>query len=111
MTTTRPRPTWAPPRFAGPPRTALISPMLRNILESLCEGKNNELIAADWGIGLNTVKTHVTTLLKATGARDRLHLATLMHSGELVVEVGHRGWARNDQAATVGSAAAYCPAS
>lgn len=103
---------WEPPRSTGEPRIAEITPMQRNVFESLCEGKSNAQIGVDWGISLDTTKSHVRDLLKATGARDRLHLVSMAYRRELVVEVvRNRGWAQRDQPATLGDVGTYAPAS
>lgn len=78
---------WAPPRFTGQPRTAVITPMLANILESLSEGKSNKAIGFDWGISEDTVKTHMRRLYARTGARDRCHLLSMLLNGALTVQI------------------------
>lgn len=75
-------PRWFPERFTGTPRLVELSPMLVNILESLCEGgKTNRQIGADWFITEDTVKTHLKRLFAKMGARDRVHAVTLVFSG------------------------------
>ena len=78
---------WKPPAAAVEPRIVALSPMLRNILESVCEAKSNDEIKDDWGIALDTVKTHMRRLLKALGARDRVHAIALVYSGAVEVRV------------------------
>lgn len=109
----------APFRPAGPAttRTAVVSPMLANVLESLCEGKSNKEIGTDWGICEDTVKTHLRRLFPKLGARDRLHAVILVLSGAVDVRIKpqHGRWAATEQAAgsvdaaTLGPAAPYPP--
>lgn len=71
-------PRWSPPQLRDTPRLVALSPMLVNVLDSLCEGKGNRAIAADWGISEDTVKTHIKRLLAKIGARDRTHIVALV---------------------------------
>lgn len=82
---------YRPPRLVrGLPRVAFLTPMQVNVLDSICEGKSNRMIAKDWGVSEDTIKTHVKGILGRMRARDRLHAACLVYSGEVVVYDGHR---------------------
>lgn len=63
-----------------------LTTMQHNVLGSLCEGKNTAQIGADWGITRNTVKVHLRELFARTGARDRVQLVALVHSGAIRCE-------------------------
>lgn len=78
---------WRPEPPAGESRIVALTPMLRNILESLCEGKSNKQIMGDWGIAEDTVKTHMRRLFAVLGARDRVHAVVLVFSGAVDVRV------------------------
>lgn len=78
---------WRPEPPAGDTKMVALSPMLRNVLESLCEGKSNKQIMADWGIAEDTVKTHMRRLFQALGANDRLHAVALVWSGTVDVRL------------------------
>lgn len=78
---------WRPPTAAGDPCIVELSPMLGNVLISLCEGKGNRAIAADWGIAEDTVKTHIKRLFRVLGAHDRLHAVVLVFTGAVDVRV------------------------
>lgn len=79
---------WKPPTFRGVARTVRLSPMRADTLECLCRGMANKDIADALLICENTVKTHVKDLIKALGARDRLHAAVLALTGQVRIEVG-----------------------
>lgn len=81
MTETEELPRWYPPVAKDTPREVALSPMQCNILGSLCEGKSNLRIAQDWGIEIDTVKTHLKRLYELLGALDRVHAVTLVISG------------------------------
>jgi DNA-binding NarL/FixJ family response regulator len=76
---------WRPAPALGAPRVVELSPMLVNVLDSLCEGKSNKQVKDDWGISEDTVKTHIKRLLRALDARDRLHAAVLVWSGAVEI--------------------------
>jgi len=78
---------WEPELFRGRPLQVLLTRMERNVLESLCEGKSNRMIAADWGLSEDTIKSHVKNLMAKLGARDRTHAVSLVWSGVCVVKV------------------------
>jgi DNA-binding NarL/FixJ family response regulator len=54
------------------------------ILERIAEGSTNGEIAAELGIGIDTVKTHVARILDKLSARDRTHaVSRALRSGLL----------------------------
>ena len=78
---------WEPALFRGIPLQVVLTRMERNVLESLCEGKSNRQIGADWGIAEDTVKSHVRNMMAKIGAQDRTHAASLVWSGAVAVKV------------------------
>lgn len=80
-------PRWRPPVPATGARTVELAPMLLNVLDSLCEGKDNAAIAADWGITADTVKTHLKRLFRALQADDRAHAVALATTGAVDVRI------------------------
>lgn len=78
-------PDFVPPKFGGQPRIVYLTPMQINVLESLCDGKTNRLIARDWGVAEDTIKSHVKDVYRKMKARDRLHAACLVYSGQVAV--------------------------
>lgn len=78
---------WEPPTDVGRKLSVPLPPMLVNVLESLCEGKPNAEIARDWGISVDTVKTHLKRLFGKIGARDRAHAVALVMSGTVEIQV------------------------
>lgn len=54
------------------------------ILEYLVFGLNNEEIAAILGVGSNTVKAHVSSIIKKFQAKNRVHIAFIAGAGGLV---------------------------
>lgn len=76
---------WYPPVPQGEIRTVALPPMQCNILSSLCEGKSNAMIAEEWGIAEDTVKTHLKRAFGVLGARDRVHAVTLVLTEMVVV--------------------------
>lgn len=78
---------WRPTPHTGRPRIVALSPMLVNVLDSLCEGKPNAAIAEDWGISEDTVKTHLKRLFRALGARDRVHAVVLVLAAAVDVRI------------------------
>ena len=89
MTSTMtPRP-WSPPRGRGSTavRTVSLTETQAAVLTSLCEGKDYAGIGADLGIRPDTTKAHMKAVIKALGARDRLHAAVLAISGRVQVEI------------------------
>lgn len=78
---------WTPPQQTIPRRRVVLTPMQGNVLESLAEGKDTAGIRADWGIARDTVKSHVSAILRRTGARDRPHLLSLLLADALDIHV------------------------
>jgi len=62
------------PRHA---EAAHVSPRERDVLAHLCHGRSNADIARLLVVSENTVKAHISNLLRKLGARDRLHLALM----------------------------------
>jgi DNA-binding NarL/FixJ family response regulator len=58
------------------PKLAPPTPREYEVLQLLTGGYSNRLIAERLGISINTVKAHVTSLLKKYGAKSRLDLVT-----------------------------------
>ncbi|WP_157428736.1 helix-turn-helix transcriptional regulator [Agromyces salentinus] len=54
-----------------------LSPRERDVLRYVVAGERNQAIARDLGISENTVKFHVSNLLRKSGARSRAELAAL----------------------------------
>jgi DNA-binding CsgD family transcriptional regulator len=76
-----------PPPVPPQTRAVVVSPMLANVLESLCEGKDNRGIGRDWGITEDTVKTHMRRLLRALDAQDRTQAVILVLTGQVQVRI------------------------
>jgi DNA-binding CsgD family transcriptional regulator len=69
-----------PPADPGPLTDAVsLSPRERDVLRLVASGARNRAIAADLGISENTVKFHVSNLLRKVGASTRSELAALGH--------------------------------
>lgn len=56
----------------------------RDVLALLARGLGNAAIAAQLGVGTETVRTHVAALLRKLAARDRTHAVVLAYEHELV---------------------------
>jgi NarL family two-component system response regulator LiaR len=56
----------------------------REVLLEVAQGKSNQEIADTLGIGIKTVKTHVSSLLSKLGLYDRTQLAVYAHTHGLV---------------------------
>lgn len=56
---------------ADPGRLLGLTPRQLDVLRCLVQGKTNKAIARDLGIHADTVKSHVTAVLQALGARNR----------------------------------------
>jgi DNA-binding CsgD family transcriptional regulator len=50
-----------------------LRPRERQVLESLLDGRTNREIAQELNLGEETVKTHLRSLYRKLGARDRAH--------------------------------------
>ena len=54
-----------------------LTPRQRDVLRAIVHGRSNKQIAKDLGLAIGTVKMHVSAVLTALGAQNRLHAATL----------------------------------
>ncbi|WP_404313226.1 LuxR C-terminal-related transcriptional regulator [Agrococcus terreus] len=54
-----------------------LSPREREVLRLLAEGRRNKEIAEALGVSVNTIKFHVSKLLRKTGARTRAEIAAI----------------------------------
>lgn len=80
-------PVWRPPARTGPPRQVEITRRPATILSGLCLGLSTQRIAHELGISEDTTKSHVKTLLRALGARDRTDAVALAMSGHVRITV------------------------
>lgn len=72
----------APPPHAA--ESPAVSPREREVLTHLSEGRSNAEIASLLVVSENTVKAHISNLLRKLGARDRLQLAILARRHNLL---------------------------
>ncbi|UFS98458.1 helix-turn-helix transcriptional regulator [Nocardia huaxiensis] len=70
-----------PPEQPGRDRLARLNSREREVLARLVEGKRNRVIAADLGVSENTIKFHVTRVLKKLEVETRGEAAALAHRG------------------------------
>ena len=54
-----------------------VTPAERRVLDLLVEGRTNKEIASALWLTTETIKFHVTNLLRKNGARNRAHLAAM----------------------------------
>lgn len=59
---------------------AAFTPREREVLLEIAQGRSNQEIADALGIGIKTVKTHVSSLLSKLGLYDRTQLAVYAHT-------------------------------
>ena len=74
-------------RVAGPGRGATRAQLTdreAEVLQLMARGLSNGEIAADLYLGLQTVKTHVSSLLRKLGARDRTQAVIAAYESGLV---------------------------
>ncbi|MFE6859873.1 response regulator [Nocardia sp. NPDC057668] len=69
---------------AQPPELAGLTAREREVLFLLADARSNAEIAADLGVGEETVKTHVSRILAKLGVRDRIHAVVYAHRHGLV---------------------------
>lgn len=53
---------------------AEFTPAERRVLEKLCEGKPNKVIAHELGVVIDTVEKHMRHMMQKTGTRNRVQL-------------------------------------
>ncbi|MCG8357896.1 MAG: response regulator transcription factor [Kiloniellales bacterium] len=70
----------SPQRLKASDPLSNLSPREREVLDLIVEGKSNLEIAQDLGISPNTVKLHVSFVLKALNVANRTEAAALAHS-------------------------------
>lgn len=68
--------------FGGSPSAAMLTPREVDVLESLCRGKPNKLIAHELALGESTVKMYVGRLMRKLNATNRTEVA--LHGGKLL---------------------------
>lgn len=74
----------APP--AEPPELAQLTAREREVLLLVADARSNYEIAAELGVGEETVKTHVSRILAKLGVRDRIHAVVYAYRNGLVRE-------------------------
>ncbi|MBN9201339.1 MAG: helix-turn-helix transcriptional regulator [Microbacterium sp. SCN 70-18] len=71
-----------PPATLLPPfENADLTKREREVLQGIADGARNREIAGQLGIGENTVRFHVSNILRKVGARSRTHLAAMVLRG------------------------------
>jgi DNA-binding NarL/FixJ family response regulator len=76
------RETITQPAAAAAPAHALedLTTRERDVLSRIAAGANNQRIAADLALSLNTVKRHTTSIYSKLGVRSRVRAAALLHA-------------------------------
>jgi len=72
-----PVPVPAPPTTAWPVLPWPLTPRERDVLDALSRGRTNAEIADELDVSGETVKTHVSRVMRKIGARNRTHAAVL----------------------------------
>jgi two-component system nitrate/nitrite response regulator NarL len=67
----------------APEKLSLLTDRERQVASLLAEGASNKVIAQQTGVTERTVKSHLTSIFRKTGTRDRLQLALLLHGHPL----------------------------
>ncbi len=67
---------------------ARLSPRERQVLQLLATGRSNSEIAGELFLGLQTVKTHVTSILTKLGARDRTQAVVIAYESGFATSAG-----------------------
>jgi DNA-binding CsgD family transcriptional regulator len=82
-------------RDTATPRPALLTGREREVLGMIAMGAGSTWIAAELGISVSTVETHVRHCLDKLGARNRAHAIALgLHTGEIRLDLSP-GYPRN----------------
>ncbi|MFP1644771.1 response regulator [Pontitalea aquivivens] len=66
------------------PADSQFTPREMRVLQGICEGKANKVIAADLGLQEVTIKLHVKSVCRKLGARNRTHAAMIARDLRLV---------------------------
>jgi len=74
-----------------PLREVTVTARQAQCLDGLCDGLNNAEIAAEMGVDLQTVKSHLVRLYRALGATGRVHAVGLVLTHRVRVLV-HDPW-------------------
>jgi DNA-binding NarL/FixJ family response regulator len=64
-----------------PERMGALTTRERDVLARIAAGANNQRIAAELALSLNTVKRHTTSIFSKLGVHSRVTAAALLHAG------------------------------